>query len=135
MAADLSSGKSNMWEPDNPHQHWPDRAEVKSAVERAREPDAYVGCGGIAKDIDIIGRSLRFRRWDLMRARLGYSKLDAGHPERFDIERELLKKLMDKADRKQCEFNVSALYESEFSDEDENGLPGPEDVKELFNDW
>ena len=50
--------KPNSWQPDNPHQHWPDRADVKDALSRAERPDEYLDCDDLARDIDIIGRSL-----------------------------------------------------------------------------
>ena len=60
--------KQRFWEPDNPHQHWPDRHEVKDAFARAenreRYAEYYIDSDGkiksddLALDIDIMGRSL-----------------------------------------------------------------------------
>ena len=66
---------------------------------------------------------------------MGYSQLDNGHPKRYDIERRALKDLMDFADENKCSYSPSLWWEIEYTDDNEDNLPGPEDVDSLYADW
>jgi hypothetical protein len=147
--------RKRSWEPDDPREHWPDRNDVKDRFERAKiglsqGEDAYfavyyVGpngitrtdeeaCDAIALDIDILGRSLRFRRWDMHGIRQGRKPKDRGHEERYDLERGALAKLMAYADKKGCAYSESARLEVEYADDDTENLADPDDY-DLYYDW
>jgi hypothetical protein len=147
--------KKRSWEPDNPHHHWPDRNDVKTRFERAKigliqgedfyYRAYYIDSAGntrsdeeardaIALDIDILGRGLRFRRWDMHSKKQGYKPKDDGHPERYDLEREALTKLIEYAEKMGCEYSDSAFLELQYTDDDDNNLADHDDY-DLYYDW
>ena len=143
------------WQPDNPGHHWPDRNDVKERFERAkvglesgeefyyhvyyidfngRTKSDEEACDDMALDIDIMGRGLRFRRWDMHREKKGYKSVYDGHPERYDLEREALAKLLAYADKRGCKYSDSAYWETEYADDDTENLADPWDF-DLYYDW